>query len=104
MMIPLTATTPIVLATAPVDFRAGIDGMVALCQQHLHQNPRSGTLYVFMNRRATMIRMLVYEMNGYWLMTKRLSQGRYRGWPRAGEPILAFQAVQLRQLLTGALA
>jgi transposase len=103
-MILLTATTPIVLATAPVDFRAGIDGMVARCQQHLHQNPRSGTLYVFINRRATMIRILVYEQNGYWLMTKRLSQGRYRGWPRAGEPIRVFQAVALRQLLAGALA
>ena len=68
-MIPLTATTPIVLASAPVDFRAGIDGMVALCQHHLHQNPRSGTLYVFINRRSTMIRILVYEHNGYWLMT-----------------------------------
>lgn len=103
-MIPLTATTPIVLARAPVDFRAGIDGMVALCQHHLHQNPRSGTLYVFINRRATMIRILVYEQNGYWLMTKRLSQGRYRGWPQVGEPIGALPAVQLRQLLAGALA
>ena len=50
-----------------------------------------------------MIRILVYEHNGYWLMTKRLSKGRYRGWPRAGEPISALQAVQLRQLLAGAL-
>jgi len=103
-MIPLTAHTPIVLATAPVDFRAGIDGMVAFCQRGLHQHPRSGTLYVFINRRATMIRILVYEQNGYWLMTKRLSQGRYRGWPRVGEPIGALPAVQLRQLLAGALA
>lgn len=103
-MIPLTATTPIVLATAPVDFRAGIDGMVARCQHHLQQNPRSGTLYVFINRRATMIRILVYDTNGYWLMTKRLSQGRYRGWPARGQPVSARHAVQLRQLLTGALA
>ena len=103
-MIPLTATTPIVLASAPVDFRAGIDGMVALCQHHLHQNPRSGTLYVFINRRSTMIRILVYEHNGYWLMTKRLSQGRFGGWPRASEPVSALQAVQRRQLLAGALA
>ena len=102
-MIPLTASTPIVLATAPIDFRRGIDGLVALCQFHLHQNPRSGTPYVFINRRATMVRILAYETNGYWLMTKRLSQGRYRGWPRAGEAVNALQAVQLRQLLAGAL-
>jgi hypothetical protein len=69
----------------------------------LHQNPRSGTLYVFINRRATMVRMLAYDTNGYWLMTKRLSQGRYHGWPRAGEAVSALQAVQLRQLLAGTL-
>jgi transposase len=100
-MIPLTANTPILLATAPVDFRRGIDGLAALCQHGLHQNPRSGTLYVFINRRATMMRILAYEHNGYWLMTKRLSQGRYRGWPRAGEPLSRLHAVQLRQLLAG---
>jgi hypothetical protein len=36
-------------------------------------------------------------------MTKRLSQGRYRGWPRIGEAVTAWQAVQLRQLLAGTL-
>lgn len=99
-MILLTASTPILLATAPVDFRRGIDGLVALCQHGLQQNPRSGTLYVFINRRATMLRILAYEQNGYWLMTKRLSQGRYR-WPRAGEPLSRLHAVQLRHLLAG---
>jgi transposase len=59
-----------------VDFRRGMDGLVALWQHALQQNPRSGTLYVFINRRATMLRILAYEQNGYWLMTKRLSQGR----------------------------
>ena len=103
-MIHLTATTPIVLATEAADFRAGIDGFVARCQYRLHQNPRSGTLYVFINRRATMIRILAYQDNGYWLMSKRLSRGRYRGWPRRGEAVSALQAVQLRQLLAGALS
>ncbi len=51
-----------------------------------------------------MIRILTYDSNGYWLMTKRLSSGRYRGWPRGGEPISALQAVQLRRLLGGALS
>jgi len=50
-----------------------------------------------------MIRILVYQENGYWVMTKRLSSGRYQGWPRGGEPVSRLQAVQLRQLLAGAL-
>lgn len=103
-MILLTACTSIVLAREPADFRLGIDGLVARCRHHLQQNPRSGTLYVFINRRATMIRILVYQENGYWVMTKRLSSGRYRGWPCSGAPVSRLQAVQLRQLLAGALA
>ncbi len=102
-MIHLTATTPIRLALAPVDFRRGIDGFVALCQNDLHQEPRSGTLFVFINRTRTMVRLLAYEENGYWLMTKRLSHGTYQGWPRAGAPVTAFQAKALRQLLSNML-
>lgn len=102
-MILLTPTTPIQLAVAPVDFRRGIDGLVALCQHALHQEPRSGTLFVFINRSRTMIRLLAYEENGYWLMTKRLSQGTYQGWPRAEEPVTPLQAKVLRQLLSNLL-
>ena len=103
-MIHLTATTPILLAREPADFRAGIDGFVARCEQHLQQNPRSGTLFIFINRRATMIRILAYDTNGYWLMSKRLSSGRFGGWPRSGEPLSRLQAVELRRLLAGRLS
>ena len=108
-MIHLTASTPILVATAPADFRKAIDGLVALCQHGLGQDPRSGTLYVFSNRARTMIRILAYEQTaegagrGYWLMTKRLSNGRFRGWPRGAEPLSALAAHRLRQLLNGML-
>ncbi len=69
-MIQLTATTPIRLAREPADFRLGIDGLVARCRGS-QQEPRSGTLYVFINRRATMIRILAYDHNGYVLMTNQ---------------------------------
>ncbi len=100
-MIYLTATTPILIATVPMDFRCGIDGFVARCQHGLGQNPRSGTLFVFINRARTMIRILVYEQNGYWLMTKRLSSGRYPGWPQDESPLNPMTAHRLRQLLSG---
>ena len=102
-MIPLTASTPISLAREPADFRAGIDGFVARTEK-LHQNPRSGRLFVYINRSQTMIRILAYDSNGYVLVTKRLSRGRFRGWPRGDQPIRPLQAVQLRQLLAGALS
>lgn len=108
-MIYLTASTSILVATAPADFRRGIDGFVALCQHGLGQTPNNGTLYVFINRARTMIRILAYEQvdngygRGYWLMTKRLSSGRFQGWPRGEQPLSALAAQRLRQLLNGML-
>ena len=99
-MLHLTIQTPILLASKPVDFRKGIDGLAAMCHRVFHQNPRSGTLFVFKNRSGTMIRILVYEHNGYWLMTKRLSKGRYRGWPKHTVDMSPIEARQLRQLLS----
>lgn len=109
LMLHLTAQTPILVAIAPADFRKGIDGFVALCQHQLGQNPRSGTLYVFHNRARTMVRILAYEHHGqgqgggYWLLTKRLSRGRFKGWPRAEQPLSSLAAHRLRQLLNGML-
>ena len=57
-MIRMTASTPILLATQPADFRKGIDGFVALCTRELGQEVRSTTLFVFINRGKTMIRIL----------------------------------------------
>jgi hypothetical protein len=100
-MIHLTHNTPILIAIAPADFRKGIDGLAAVCKLQLGQNPRSGTLFVFINRSKTMVRVLVYEKNGFWLMTKRLSTGKYSGWPNVNKPISAMDATHLRQLLNG---
>ena len=60
-MLYLTAHTKILLATQPIDFRRQTDGLIALCEQQLNQNPRSGCLFVFINRARTMIRVLCYE-------------------------------------------
>lgn len=104
-MIYLTAATPILVATAPADFRRGIDGFVALCEQRLGVAPRNGTLYVFRNRAGTMVRILAYETasngrgSGYWLLTKRLSRGRFRDWPAGDGASNALAAHRLRQLL-----
>lgn len=100
-MIQLHHQTPILLATEPVDFRKGIDGFVALCRDKLAQTPNNGHYFVFVNRDRTRIRLLTYDGTGYWLMTKRLSKGRFQGWPRAKEAVNALLAVQLRTLLSG---
>jgi len=100
-MIHLTCDSHILIATQPADFRQGIDGLAALCQQRLNCEPRSGTLFVFINRNKTMVRALAYENNGFWLMTKRLSKGKFSGWPTVNSVITPMYAKHLRQLLSG---
>lgn len=100
-MIHLTAQTRIHLAVKPADFRKQIDGLIAVTRQHLQQDPRSGALYVFINRTRTMIRVLSYEGNGYWVATKRLSKGRFQGWPTVDQPVSEVTAQQLSVLIKG---
>jgi transposase len=71
----------ILVAVEAVDFRNGIDGLARVCKEALQGDPFSGCLYVFRNRRGTSIKCLVYDGQGYWLMQKRLSKGRFRFWP-----------------------
>ena len=99
-MIRLTHETPIRLGVAPADFRCGIDGFAARCRTLLGEEPAGGTLYVFINRARTMIRCLAHDGTGHWLMTKRLSRGRFTGWPTtAGAAMTQASARELRALL-----
>lgn len=72
-MLQLTPQSRIFLATAPVDFRQGIDGQAAVCRRVLGDNPLEGAVYVFRNRAGTALKLLLYDGQGYWLCLKRLS-------------------------------
>ena len=100
-MMQLTAKTQIWLATKPADFRCGIDGFVALCQQQLNQDPRSGHWFVFINRSDTMIRVLCYDGSGFWLMSKRLSKGRFSQWPKDEKALTSIITPMLTALVIG---
>ncbi len=98
-MLQLSPQSRIFVALEPVDFRRGIDGLAAVCRRTLRNNPLDGALYVFRNRRATALKVLVYDGQGYWLCTKRLSQGRFHWWPRAEGVSAALAARELQILL-----
>ena len=97
-MLQVTAKHKIYVATEPVDFRCGIDRLVALCRQHFSLNPFSGHLFVFRNKKATMLRVLAYDSQGFWLCQKRLSDGQFDHWPRQSEPILTVSVAQWQLL------
>ena len=82
-MIQITPQMRILVAVEPVDFRRGIDGLARQCKEILQQDPFSGCVFVFRNRRATALKALVYDGQGFWLCHKRLSSGRFRWWPRS---------------------
>ena len=81
-MLQITPQMRILVAVEAVDFRKGIDSLAELCRAKLNADPFSGCLFVFRSRRATSIKVLVYDGQGFWLATKRLSKGRFRWWPQ----------------------
>lgn len=99
-MIQLTPHMRILVAVEPVDLRRGIDGLARLCREELGSDPFAGTVFVFRNRKATMIRILCYDGQGFWLCQKRLSAGRFRYWPSEGEGgTAALEAHEVQLLL-----
>lgn len=80
-MIQITPQMRILVAVEPADFRKGIDGLARLCKEELKRDPFAGGVFVFRNRRATAVKVLVYDGQGFWLCHKRLSSGRFRWWP-----------------------
>jgi transposase len=102
-MIQITPQMRILVAVESVDFRKGIDSLAELCRQRLDADPFSGYLFVFRSRRATSIKVLVYDGQGFWLATKRLSKGRFRWWPQrtegVQEPARVLRAHQAQVLL-----
>lgn len=99
-MIQITPQMRILVAVEAVDFRKGIDSLARLCQDHLQADPFSGSVFVFRSRRATAIKVLVYDGQGFWLAQKRLSSGRFRWWPTSPvDAALPLEAHQLQVLL-----
>jgi transposase len=83
-MIQITPQMRIVVAVEPADFRKGIDGLARVCKDVLKHDPFGGWVFVFRNRPATALKVLVYDGQGFWLCHKRLSSGRFRWWPTHG--------------------
>jgi transposase len=100
-MIQITPHMQILVALEPADFRKGIDGLAAICRNEFEENPFSGKVFVFRNKRRTAIKALVYDGQGFWLFQKRMSKHKFKYWPRGDSPISSLAAHQLTVLLQG---
>jgi len=80
-VILLNSQSKVFVAIEPVDFRNGILGLKRICRELLKKNPDSGIFFIFRNKRKASIKILVYDGQGFWLMMKRLSKGKFPWWP-----------------------
>jgi transposase len=99
-MIQLTPQMRILVAVEPTDFRRGIDGLARICRDVLGHAPFSGGVFVFRNRPATAVKILVYDGQGFWLCHKRLSRGKFGWWPTGSLSTKTLAAHQLHVLLS----
>src|SRR5258708_34911680 len=84
-MLQITPQMKILVAVEPADFRRGIDGLARLCQETLQHDPFVGAVFVFRNRKATALKLLMDDGQGFWLCHKRRSEGRLPWWPSADD-------------------
>ena len=99
-MIALPAGTRVWLAAGVTDMRKGMDGLAALVQTTLAENPFSGQLFVFRGRRGDLVKLLWFDGDGICLFAKRLERGRFV-WPQAASGSVSLSAAQLSMLLEG---
>ena len=102
LLIQITPQLRILVAVEAIDGRKGIDSIAQLCREKLATDPFSGCLFIFRSRRGTAIKLLVYDGQGFWLATKRLSKGRFQWWPTGSAAARTVRAHQAQLLLAAA--
>ena len=99
-MIALPAGVQVWLAAGVTDLRKGFDGLSALVQLQLAEDPFSGQLFVFRGRRGDLIKCLWHDGQGMCLFAKRLERGRFL-WPSTADGTVTISPAQLGYLLEG---
>ena len=99
-MFALPSGTRVWLAAGVTDMRKGMDGLAALAQTTLLENPFSGHIFVFRGRRGDLVKLLWFDGDGLCLFAKRLERGHFV-WPQATSGAVALSAAQLSMLLEG---
>ena len=99
-MIGPSGAVCVMMATRPVDFRKGMDGLAALVREAMGADPFSGTVYVFRSKRADRVKLLFWDGSGVILAAKRLEAGKFC-WPKIEDGIVRLTAAQLAALLEG---
>ena len=88
------------LYNKPTDMRKSYDGLAALVKSKLEEDPLSGQLFVFINRKRTQCKVLYFDRTGYCIWSKRLEHGQFHA--NAGETIKqALEWTDLKLIIEG---
>lgn len=90
----------IVVATKPVDFRKGHDGLTALVQSALRQDPFTGRMFVFRAKRADRLKLIYWDGTGLVMTYKRLEETTFT-WPAISDGVMALNHAQFEALFSG---
>jgi transposase len=100
-MLTFPSALRIYLAVEPVDMRKQFNGLWSLAEEKLQENPRSGAVFVFINKNRDRLKMLYFDGTGPWVFAKRLEQGRFT-WPLGSDRTkLSLAPEALTMLLAG---
>jgi transposase len=99
-MIGPSGAVRVMVATKPVDFRKGAEGLAALVREAMGSDPFSGSVYVFRSKRADRVKLVFWDGTGLCLFAKRLEDGAFR-WPAIEDGVVRLSAAQLAALLEG---
>ena len=99
-MIAPGADLKIYMATRPVDFRRGLDGLAAAAQEMLDLDPFVGAAFVFRAKRADRIKILVWDGTGLVLIYKRLEGSKFV-WPQVRNGVMRISPAMFAALFEG---
>lgn len=88
------------LAIGVTDMRKAIQGLSVLVESQFEAGLFSGDLFCFCNRRRNLIKILVWDRNGFWLFQKRLEEQRFK-WPDSDRDVAEISPEKLGWLLEG---
>lgn len=88
------------VATKPVDFRKGHDGLAALVKNELHKDPFTGTVFVFRSRKADRLKLIYWDGSGIVLTYKRLEEHTFT-WPSIKDGLMTLTHAQFEALFAG---
>jgi transposase len=95
-----TGAVRVLVATTPVDFRKGAEGLAALVLETMKADPFSGAVYVFRAKRADRVKVIYWDGTGVCLFAKRLEDGKFR-WPNMHDGVMRLSAAEFSALLEG---